>query len=151
MCFSSTWRASLHMYMVYTCPLGPCNRGDRSSSNILNQESTFDDWWCKINEQVDGQIRQGLNSILILGAWTIWNRSNRCVFYRASPNLDSITLLVQSLQCRYSHHGLLLAATRQHATTPWPSAWLLIADAYHRSRAAKMPPPSPSCRSSALT
>jgi hypothetical protein len=139
-----------HVFSLGSFGLG-CYKGWGSITSLLNQESSFDDWWCKINEQVDGQIRQGLNSILILGAWTIWNRSNRCVSYRASPNLDSITLLVQSLQCRYSHRGPLLAATRQHATTPWPSARLLIADAYHHSRAAKMPPPSPSCRSAALT
>lgn len=25
MCFPSTWRTSLHMYIVYTCPFGPSN------------------------------------------------------------------------------------------------------------------------------
>jgi hypothetical protein len=43
-------------------------------------ELSFDDWWAKVSAQVDGQVRQDLNSIAILGAWSIWNHRNRCVF-----------------------------------------------------------------------
>lgn len=28
-----------------------------------------------------GKVRQGLNSMTILGAWSIWNLRNRCFFY----------------------------------------------------------------------
>jgi hypothetical protein len=31
--------------------------------------------------------KKGLNSLLILGAWTLWKHCNRCVFDGASPNL----------------------------------------------------------------
>jgi hypothetical protein len=31
--------------------------------------------------------RKGLNSMIILGAWMIWNHRNRCVCYGDPPNL----------------------------------------------------------------
>jgi hypothetical protein len=33
---------------------------------------SFDDWWETINSRVEGQIRKGLNSVIILCAWSIW-------------------------------------------------------------------------------
>jgi hypothetical protein len=32
-------------------------------------------------------VRKGLNSIVILGAWTIWKHRNWCVFNGAAPSL----------------------------------------------------------------
>ena len=49
---------------------------------------SFVDWWAKSNERVDGQVEKGLNSIIILGAWAIWNLRNRCVFDGISPSLE---------------------------------------------------------------
>ena len=43
-------------------------------------EEFFDDWWEKIILAAGGQLQKGLNSFVILGAWTIWNHRNRCVF-----------------------------------------------------------------------
>jgi hypothetical protein len=38
--------------------------------------------------------KEGLNSLIILGAWTIWNHRNKCVFEGASPNMvESLILL----------------------------------------------------------
>lgn len=34
----------------------------------------------RINEGVIRQVRQGLNSIIFLGTWTIWDHRNSCVF-----------------------------------------------------------------------
>jgi len=45
---------------------------------------------------------------LILGAWCIWNHRNHCVFYGASPNLESITLLaVVEMRLRGLFGGLV--------------------------------------------
>jgi nuclear pore complex protein Nup210 len=34
-------------------------------------ETSFDDWWEKILGETEEQTKQGLNSVVILGAW--WN------------------------------------------------------------------------------
>ena len=39
------------------------------------------------------KLRKGLNSLIILGAWTLWNHRNKCVFDGASPNLGRALLL----------------------------------------------------------
>ena len=36
-------------------------------------EPSFEEWWDNINKRVSGQGKKGLNSIIILGAWTLWN------------------------------------------------------------------------------
>jgi len=32
----------------------------------------FDVWWDKASSAVSGDTKKGLNSLIILGAWTIW-------------------------------------------------------------------------------
>jgi hypothetical protein len=39
---------------------------------------------------VSGQVLNGLNSIIILGAWNLWNHRNQCVFDGASPSISNI-------------------------------------------------------------
>ena len=39
MCFLSTWRTSLYMYIVYTCLLGPCNTAGWPHSSPSNMVS----------------------------------------------------------------------------------------------------------------
>jgi hypothetical protein len=45
------------------------------------------EWWQKVNERALGPSKKGLNSLIILGAWTLWKHRNRCVFYGIAPNL----------------------------------------------------------------
>jgi hypothetical protein len=45
------------------------------------------------SDMVSGLTRKGLDPLTILGAWTIWNHQNRCVFDRLSPCLTSILAL----------------------------------------------------------
>lgn len=40
---------------------------------------SFDDWWSDASSKVDEEVRQGIDSMIILGAWSIWNLRN-CVF-----------------------------------------------------------------------
>ena len=51
-------------------------------------ELSFHAWWEKASSStVDGLMRQGINSLIILGAWTIWNHRNGCFFDGAAPNI----------------------------------------------------------------
>jgi hypothetical protein len=49
--------------------------------------SAFMNWLQEGSEAMDSLIKKGLNSIIILGAWIIWNHQNKCVFYVRAPSL----------------------------------------------------------------
>ena len=51
------------------------------------QDISFDDWWEKVEASVAGDLRKGLNSLVILGAWRIWRHRNMCVFNGSSPSV----------------------------------------------------------------
>jgi hypothetical protein len=53
----------------------------------------FDSWWRRIDAATTGLNKKGLNSLVILGAWIIWNHRNRCVFDGDSPNLTKALIL----------------------------------------------------------
>jgi hypothetical protein len=53
----------------------------------------FDDWWERASMATSGLTQKGLNSIIILRAWTIWNHLNRCVFDGANPNMVEALIL----------------------------------------------------------
>src|SRR5207244_3969925 len=36
----------------------------------------FADWWRRASEATQGLAKQGLNSLIILGAWSLWNHRN---------------------------------------------------------------------------
>jgi hypothetical protein len=50
-------------------------------------DANFLEWWRKIEELALGLVRKGLNSFIILGAWTLWKHRNRCVFDGVAPSL----------------------------------------------------------------
>jgi hypothetical protein len=45
-------------------------------------------WWSRISEQLQGIAKKGLNSLITLGLWTLWNHRNECVFDRIKPSLE---------------------------------------------------------------
>jgi hypothetical protein len=51
---------------------------------------SFDDWWEQASKRVDGQNKKGLNSVIILVAWMIWNHLNGCVFDGRRPDLNGL-------------------------------------------------------------
>jgi hypothetical protein len=51
--------------------------------------NSFLKWWGRLSNHATGPVMKGLNSIIILGAWTIWKHRNRCVFDGIAPNLDA--------------------------------------------------------------
>ena len=51
------------------------------------EANSFEEWWDLSGSSVPDLIRKGLNSLIVLGAWTLWNHRNRCVFDEASPSV----------------------------------------------------------------
>jgi len=43
-------------------------------------DTSFEDWWIKIDKLAPTVFRKGINSLIILGAWMIWKQRNDCVF-----------------------------------------------------------------------
>lgn len=58
-------------------------------------ETSFDDWWEHAEGRVAGDARAGLNSLVILGAWTIWRHRNDCVFNGGSPSITTVLSLAK--------------------------------------------------------
>jgi hypothetical protein len=44
-------------------------------------------WWKRISDQLQGVTKKGLNSLVTLGLWILWNHRNGCVFDR-NPDLE---------------------------------------------------------------
>lgn len=40
---------------------------------------SFDRWWLMVNSRTDGEVKKGLNSVITLGAWSLWEHRNRCL------------------------------------------------------------------------
>jgi hypothetical protein len=55
----------------------------------------------------DELMSQGINSLIILGAWTIWNHRNGCVFDGAAPNLVGALIAAGKERCLWSMAGAL--------------------------------------------
>jgi len=51
-------------------------------------DHSIDEWWRKVDNAASGDLRKGLNSLVILGAWSIWRHRNDCVFNGATPNVN---------------------------------------------------------------
>jgi len=65
-------------------------------------EPSIDEWWAKAESRMDGSHKKELNSLIILGAWIIWNHHNRCVFDGTPPNLAGALLLASEEQRYWS-------------------------------------------------
>jgi hypothetical protein len=65
----------------------------------------FDEWWEKASMTTFGLTKRGLNSLIILGAWTIWNHRNKCVFEGASPNMVESLILLGEDRCLWMLAG----------------------------------------------
>lgn len=72
-------------------------------------ESSFDAWWERAHATTTGLTQKGLDSLIILGAWTIWKQRNRCAFDGATPRISEVLLLAgeeRRLWCLAGARGL---------------------------------------------
>jgi hypothetical protein len=51
--------------------------------------NSFLGWWEVVGGAVHGLTKKGLNSLIILGAWTLWNHRNKCIFDGCNPSMSS--------------------------------------------------------------
>ena len=65
-------------------------------------DHSFEDWWDQVSRRVADQAKKGLNSVVILVAWSLCNHRNRCVFYGLQPSLNEL-LLPLELYCIYGN------------------------------------------------
>jgi hypothetical protein len=56
---------------------------------------SFDVWWDKTVLAASGDVREGLNSLIMSGTWTIWKHQNDCVINGATPNLSTAPTLAR--------------------------------------------------------
>jgi len=54
---------------------------------------------------VQSDLRRGVNSLVILGAWSIWRHRNDCVFENVTPNVNSALHLAKEEAGRWSAVG----------------------------------------------
>jgi hypothetical protein len=69
--------------------------------------SSFEDWWEGVVaapvDPTNKGLNKGLNSLIIIGAWAIWNHRNRCVFNGVQPSPNMVINWVKDeshLWCR---------------------------------------------------
>jgi hypothetical protein len=66
---------------------------------LLLMENSFLDWWERASSATSELVRQGVNSLIILGAWVLWNHRNRCVFDGLAPSVAGALILARE-ECR---------------------------------------------------
>jgi hypothetical protein len=67
--------------------LQPLNLGDFIPRH---KEHSFAQWWCKLLKRVEKEYKRGVNSLIILEAWLLWNHRSACVFEGVTPSVSSI-------------------------------------------------------------
>jgi hypothetical protein len=63
------------------------------SSDI--EDRNFAAWWSSSAARLNGGIKKGFNSLVILGAWFIWRHRNECVFEGVPPSVARAMSLVE--------------------------------------------------------
>jgi hypothetical protein len=89
------YNSSMTSYIASVLQHLPCSQFD----------SSFDAWWDKAVLTVSGDAQKGLNSLIILGAWTIWKHRNDCVFDGAAPRLSTALNLAREEALLWSIAG----------------------------------------------
>ena len=66
---------------------------------------SFDEWWRGAVMLVNGEVKKGLNSLIILGAWSLWRHRNDCVFEGLSPSLATVLTMAGDALNKWSMAG----------------------------------------------
>jgi hypothetical protein len=72
-------------------------------------EASFDDWWRSAINLVPNTLKNGLNSLIILEAWTVWKHRNDCVFNGKSPSLSTALIMAGDELCFWNLAKAVLA------------------------------------------
>jgi len=60
----------------------------------------FVEWWNGASSRLSGQVKKGFNSIIILGAWSVWKHCNHYIFDGGAPALPwVISEFKEEAQC----------------------------------------------------
>jgi hypothetical protein len=51
-------------------------------------------WWRDKTNFISSSFQDGLNSLVILGAWTLWRHRNDCVFNGVRPNISTMMIML---------------------------------------------------------
>ncbi|GJN36984.1 hypothetical protein PR202_gb25893 [Eleusine coracana subsp. coracana] len=76
-------------------------------------DTIFDAWWGNTSSVVPELQKKGLNSLVMLGAWTLWTHRNGIVFDGLSPNLNR-AITITNEEKRLSE----MAGTRSLSSLP---------------------------------
>ena len=77
-------------------------------------ETSFHNWWERVSNADSEMLRKGINSLIILGAWTLWTHCNKCVFDGADPSVVGALAVAEEGRRSWSlmgARGLSLLAT----------------------------------------
>jgi len=77
----------------------------------------FFDWWMAASTRVDGLVKKGFDSILVLGAWTIWKHRNHCVFNGITRDVSCVVSVIKEDLLIYTS-GILLGLKECHTSSP---------------------------------
>jgi hypothetical protein len=78
-----------HLLLPYACQFwfSILQRVGMQALSPQPHKDFLNEWWSRVEASVNSTARKGINSLIILGVWTIWKHRNRCLFEGASPNL----------------------------------------------------------------
>jgi hypothetical protein len=68
-------------------------------------ELSFLDWWDRVTSATSDINSHGINSLIILGAWTVWTHRNRCVFDGAAPDIGRVLIIAREERKLWSLAG----------------------------------------------
>jgi hypothetical protein len=54
--------------------------------------TNFMEWWHEISDAIHGIFTDGLNSLIVLGAWVLCNHRNRCIFDGLFPIIATVLI-----------------------------------------------------------
>jgi hypothetical protein len=52
-------------------------------------------WWQQASDRLHTSVQRGFDSLVVLGAWTIWKTRKDVVFNRIAPRVDRALLLAR--------------------------------------------------------